>query len=58
MCDQNDLKNEYVTNLKIKGLMCDQNNLNDQFITNLKLKGPLHNLALFNLIHSFGLFLF
>jgi len=41
MCDQNNLKDQSVTNLKLKGLMCDQNNLKDQFVTNLKLKGPL-----------------
>jgi len=40
MCDQNNLKDQYVTNLKLKGLMCDQNNLNDKSVTNLKLKGP------------------
>jgi len=40
MCDQNNLKNQSVTNLKLKGLICDQNNLKDQSITNLKLKGP------------------
>jgi len=38
MCDQNNLKNQFVTNFKLKGLMCDQNNLNDESITNLKLK--------------------
>jgi len=41
MCDQNNLKNQSVTNLKLKGLMCDQNNLKDQSVTNFKLKGPL-----------------
>jgi len=41
MCGHNDLKDQSVTNLKLKRLMCDQNNLNDQFITNFKLKGPL-----------------
>jgi len=41
MCDQNDLKDQFVTNLKLKGFMCDQNNLKDQSVTNLKLKGPL-----------------
>jgi hypothetical protein len=41
MCDQINLKDQSVTNLKIKGLVCDQNNLKDQSITNLKLKGPL-----------------
>jgi len=40
MCDQNNLNDQYVTNLKLKGLMCDQNNLNDKSVTNLKLKGP------------------
>jgi len=29
MCDQNNLKDQSVTNLKLKGPMCDQNNLND-----------------------------
>jgi len=38
MCDQNNLKNQSVTNLKLKGLMCDQNNLKDQSVTNFKLK--------------------
>jgi len=41
MRDQNNLKDQSITNLKLKGLMCYQNNLNDQYITNLKLKGPL-----------------
>ena len=27
MCDQNNLKDQTVTNLKLKGLMCDKNNL-------------------------------
>jgi len=27
MCDQNNLSDQFVTNLKLKGLMCDQNNL-------------------------------
>jgi len=39
MCDQKNLKDQFVTNLKLKGLMCDQNNLKDQSITKLKLKG-------------------
>jgi hypothetical protein len=39
MCDQNNLKDQSLTNPKLKGLMCDQNNLNDQSITNFKLKG-------------------
>jgi len=38
MCDQNNLNDQSVTNLKLKWLMCDQSNLNDQSITNLKLK--------------------
>ena len=29
MCDQNNLNDQYVTNLKLKRLMCDQNKLND-----------------------------
>jgi len=41
MCDQNNLKTQFVTNFKLKGLMCDQNNLKNQSVTNLKLKGPL-----------------
>jgi len=41
MSDQNNLKDQFVTNLKLKGLMCDKNNIKDQFVTNLKLKGPL-----------------
>jgi len=41
MCDQNNLNDQFVTNLKLKRLMCDQNNLKNQFITNLKLKGTL-----------------
>jgi len=41
MCDQNNLKDQYVTNPILKGFMCDQNNLKDQSVTNLKLKGPL-----------------
>jgi len=40
MCDKNNLKDQSVTNLKLKVLMCDQNNLKDQYVTNLKLKGP------------------
>ena len=38
MCDQNNLNDQYITNLKLKGLMYDQNNLKNQFGTNLKLK--------------------
>jgi len=41
MCDQNNLTDQSVTNLKLKGLMCDKNNLKDQFVTNFKVKGPL-----------------
>jgi len=41
MCDQNNLKDQSVTNLKLKGLMCDKNNLKDQYVTNHNLKGPL-----------------
>jgi len=41
MCDQNNLKDQSVKNLKLKGLMCDQNNLNDQSIIKFKLKGTL-----------------
>ena len=40
MCDQNNLNDQSVINLKLKWLMCDQNNLNDQSVTNLKLKWP------------------
>jgi len=40
MCDKSNLKDQSVTNLKLKRLMCDQNNLKDQSITNVKLKGP------------------
>jgi len=35
MCNQNNVKDQFVTNLKLKGLICDKNNLNDQFVTNL-----------------------
>ena len=38
MCDQNNLKDQFVTNLKLKGLMCDQNYLKNQSFTNLRLK--------------------
>jgi len=41
MCNQNNLKDQSVTKLKLKGLMYNQNNLKDQYVTNLKLKGPL-----------------
>jgi len=41
MCDQSNLNDQSVTNLKLKGLMCDKNNLKDQYVTNLKFKGPL-----------------
>jgi len=41
MCDQNNLKDQSVTNLKLKRLTCDKNNLKDQSVTNLKLKGPM-----------------
>jgi hypothetical protein len=41
MCDQDNLNDQSVTNLKLKGLMCDQNNLKDQSITNIKLKRSL-----------------
>jgi len=37
MCHQNNLNDQSVTNLKLKGLMCNQNNLKNQFITNLEL---------------------
>ena len=40
MCNQNNLKDQSVTNHKLKGLMCDQNNLKNQSVTNFKLKGP------------------
>jgi len=39
MCDQNNLKDQSVTNLKLKGLMCDQHDLKDQSVINLKLEG-------------------
>jgi len=39
MCDQNNLNDQIVANIKLKGRMCDQNNLKDQSITNVKLKG-------------------
>jgi len=29
MCDQNNLKGQSVSNLKLKRLMCDKNNLKD-----------------------------
>jgi len=41
LCYKNNLKDQYVTKLKLKDLMCDQNNLKDQYVTNLKLKGPV-----------------
>jgi len=41
MCDQNNLNDQFVTNLKLKELMCDQNNLKNQFVTNFKLKGSV-----------------
>jgi len=41
MCDENNLKDQSFTNIKLKGLICNQNNLKDQFVTNLKFKGPL-----------------
>jgi len=41
MCDKNNLKDQSVINLKLKGLICYKNNLKDQLVTNLKLKGPL-----------------
>jgi len=40
MCDQNNLKDQYVTNVKLKRLMCDQNKLTDRTVPNLKLKRP------------------
>jgi hypothetical protein len=40
MCDENNLKDLSITNLKLKGLMCDQNNVKNQFVANLKVKGP------------------
>jgi len=27
MCDQNNLNDQSITNIKLKGLMCDKNNL-------------------------------
>ena len=41
MCDQNNLKDQYVTNLKFKELMCDKNNTKYQYVTNHKLKGHM-----------------
>jgi len=38
MCEQNNLNDQFVTNLKFKELRCGQNNLNDQSVTNPKLK--------------------
>jgi len=38
MRDQKNLKDQSVTNPKLKGVVCDQNNLKNQSITNLKLK--------------------
>jgi len=38
MRDQNNLKDQSVTNVQLKGLICDQNNLNDLYVTNVKLK--------------------
>jgi len=29
MCDKNNLNDQSVTNIKLKGFVCDQNNLND-----------------------------
>jgi len=40
MCDRNNLKDQSLTNLKLKGLICEQNNSKDQSISNFKLKGP------------------
>jgi len=40
MYDQNNLKDQYVINDKLKGLMWEQNNVKNQSITNLKLKRP------------------
>ena len=37
MCDKNNLKDQFVTIFKLKGLMCDKNNLKDQSVTNFKL---------------------
>jgi len=39
MCDQNNIKDQFVTNLKLNRLICYQNNLKDQSVTNLNLKG-------------------
>jgi len=41
MCDQNNLKDQSVTNHKLKGLIWEQTNLKEQSVTNFKLKGPL-----------------
>jgi len=35
MCDENNLKDQSITNLKLKELMCDQNNLKNPWC-NLK----------------------
>ena len=40
MCDQNNLKDQFVTNLKLKGLMCDQNNLKTNLLQTSNLKDP------------------
>jgi len=39
MCDQNNLKDQCVTNFKLKELMCNKNNLKDQYVINLNPKG-------------------
>jgi len=35
MCDQNNLKDQLITNLKFKGLTYNQNNLKNQYLINL-----------------------
>jgi len=32
MCDQNKLKDQFITNIKLKRFTCDQNNLDDQSV--------------------------
>jgi len=38
MCDQNNLKDQSVINLKLKGLMCNENNLKTNLLQTSNLK--------------------
>ena len=46
MCDQNNLKDQFITNLNLKRFMCNQNNLKNLSITNIKLQRSVSSNAI------------